>query len=781
MRLETVVASLKEFMIIDIRTLAIFLCITTFLQAIALFAQYRLDKTHSGLGWWTLGSIVLALGFAFNYLRDFPTFESIAIVANNALFVSSLALFHVGVLRFQGRHEQSSRLIAFCVVFTLIIIYFTYINNDLTIRRIMISGAVAATSFLVSWNLLNPKAYPLKASTDFLAVVFLSNGVFFLIRALTPFMGIPIGDAFTSTLTQIATYLVMLVTSTLWTFGFIIMVNQCLIIKSVEAQKYSELIFNTSPDAALITRLTDGYLVDINEGFTALIGYSRAEVIGKSTLDVNFWKNPEDRQKLVLVLSEKGFCENLEAVFQRKNGSQFVGMISAKVITLRGIPHIISVTRDISERKKAEEEKLTADAKIRTLSVAIEQSPVTTVITDLAGNIIFVNPKFTETTGYTAEEAIGKNPRILKTENTPSSEYKDLWSSILAGQNWHGIFQNKKKSGELYWESAVISPVKDEDGTITHFLAVKEDITERKRGEEALKESMARYRAVFDSANDAIVSSDSMGNIVSWNHAAETIFGYSKSEAIGLSLTILMPSNLQDAHRAGMARLENGGEEHMIGKTAEVEGQRKDGSKFPLEISLAKWQVFDNNFYTATIRDITERKRLKEELQKQATTDELTGLTNRRHFLHLTSSEMKRAIRLQRPLTIALIDIDYFKHINDTYGHASGDQALRCFTKICQKNIREIDVIARLGGDEFALLFPETNNEQAYVAMERIRLAITDHPFDILEKQISITISSGIASLSSDKESFDELLSRADQALYHAKELGRNRVIGYDK
>lgn len=136
--------------------------------------------------------------------------------------------------------------------------------------------------------------------------------------------------------------------------------------------------------------------------------------------------------------------------------------------------------------KRIEDESRKSDQLLRTLSVAIDQSPVTTVITDVEGNIEFVNPKFEEITGYTATEVKGMNPRILKDESKPSSDYKELWDTIMAGRNWSGTFHNKKKNGEYYWESAVISPVKDETGKITHFLALKEDITERKKDEERI-------------------------------------------------------------------------------------------------------------------------------------------------------------------------------------------------------------------------------------------------------------------------------------------------------
>ncbi len=131
-------------------------------------------------------------------------------------------------------------------------------------------------------------------------------------------------------------------------------------------------------------------------------------------------------------------------------------------------------------------EKLKVDERVRQLSRAVEQSPTSVVITDLEGRIQYVNPKFTALTGYTLEEALGQNPRILKTDLTPPEDYRKLWAAITSGQEWHGEFCNKKKNGELYWESASISPVKDGNGTITHFVAVKEDITERKRADEEI-------------------------------------------------------------------------------------------------------------------------------------------------------------------------------------------------------------------------------------------------------------------------------------------------------
>ena len=174
--------------------------------------------------------------------------------------------------------------------------------------------------------------------------------------------------------------------------------------------------------------------------------------------------------------------------------------------------------------------------------------------------------------------------------------------------------------------------------------------------------------------------------------------------------------------------------------------------------------------------EIGERKRLENQLRQQATTDELTGITNRRHFLELAQQELKRAARFNHPLALALLDIDQFKQLNDKYGHAVGDRALKHLTTICLKNIREIDIFARFGGDEFVLLLPETNEKQAHEIVERMRLALTAQPLQLDDTPIALTLSAGLSSLNA-QATLESLLNRADQALYRAKETGRNRTI----
>ena len=165
--------------------------------------------------------------------------------------------------------------------------------------------------------------------------------------------------------------------------------------------------------------------------------------------------------------------KTLDLKARRKDGQEIFIQLSLSSIQMDDGWHAVGIIRDITERRRMED-------KLRQLSMAVEQSPASVVITDPAGNIEYVNPKFMQSTGYIQAEVLGKNPCVLKSGEQSPETYRELWQTITSGKEWHGEFHNKKKNGELYWESASISPIRDLIGRITHFVAVKEDITARK-------------------------------------------------------------------------------------------------------------------------------------------------------------------------------------------------------------------------------------------------------------------------------------------------------------
>jgi PAS domain S-box-containing protein len=266
--------------------------------------------------------------------------------------------------------------------------------------------------------------------------------------------------------------------------------------------------------------------------------------------------------------------------------------------------------QDITERKKSEQE-------LRKLWRAVEQSPATVVITNVSGNIEYVNPKFVEITGYTAAEALGQNPRVLKSGLHAPGFYKAMWDTLLQGNVWQGEIRNKKKNGDLYWESACISPVRDIKGKITHFIAVKEDIAERKRAENALRESEARMRAVTDSAQDAILMMDQNGHISYWNPAAERMLGYTSPEALGQKLhAFIVPSHYHAAHHAALPMFQQTGQGAAVGKTLDLEARRKDGMEISVQLSLSAFHMGGAWHAVGILRDVTAQKQAEAELQE---------------------------------------------------------------------------------------------------------------------------------------------------------------------
>ena len=186
----------------------------------------------------------------------------------------------------------------------------------------------------------------------------------------------------------------------------------------------------------------------------------------------------------------------------------------------------VSSYHDLTEHRRALEQ-------IRKLSLAVEQSPSTVVITDPRGTIEYVNPRFTEITGYTSQEAIGQNPRVLRGEDTSAEHFADLWATISAGRQWRGEFHNRRKDGSYYWESASISPIKDDAGNISHFIAIKEDISERKQDEEKLRQTLSLLQATLESTADGILVVDRQGRVTLHNKRYSRLSGLPEGGLVG--------------------------------------------------------------------------------------------------------------------------------------------------------------------------------------------------------------------------------------------------------
>ncbi|GAB63539.1 MAG: diguanylate cyclase [Candidatus Jettenia sp.] len=326
--------------------------------------------------------------------------------------------------------------------------------------------------------------------------------------------------------------------------------------------------------------------------------------------------------------------------------------------------------------------------------------------------------------------------------------------------------------GSVVGVMAMFSKKQLKESTLEALGSVADTIAlgiQQKHTEKLLRESEERFRTVVQTATDAIILAESSGNIISWNKGAQSIFGYSEEKVSGKSITPLMPERYRDAHIKGIERMHLTGKKKIIGKTIEVHGLRKDGSEFPMELSISDWKTGKGTFYTAIIRDITVRKRMEEELRVLSLVDELTGLNNRRGFLTLAGQQLKTANRIKRGMWLIFIDLDGLKRINDTLGHQEGDFALIDVANILKETFRESDISARIGGDEFVVLMMENTDTDGNIVHDRLQEKIDLHNKK-RNRSFAISISVGITYYNPERPcSIDELLVQADKRMYEQK------------
>lgn len=353
---------------INIQNFSVFLVITHFIQIVVFFFQYKTNKNIKGIGYFFLWSATEILAFVLLFVRNTPAFEHISVLLLNITMLIGTLFIYIGLLRFFEKKINFKFLIGFFLCFLLPHLYYIYFDNNIVMRAININTYISAIALISAGVIHKYKTKEIALTANFIIVIFIIHALIFGYRCIMIVLGTSVTDLFKPTLFNVFPYIDAAIVSLLWTFGCIMMINQRLNAEITEANSQFRTIFETSPDSAVISTLDKGVFIECNEHFNRLTGYSKEEVLGHSALDIELWQNPDDRFKIVDIIKEKGICENFESVFKQKDGSAITGLLAAKIIQYKGIPHLMSVTRDITDRKVIEQEIKNKNEELKTLN-----------------------------------------------------------------------------------------------------------------------------------------------------------------------------------------------------------------------------------------------------------------------------------------------------------------------------------------------------------------------------------------------------------------------------
>jgi diguanylate cyclase (GGDEF)-like protein/PAS domain S-box-containing protein len=540
------------------------------------------------------------------------------------------------------------------------------------------------------------------------------------------------------------------------------------------AKGYAENLINTA-NAMVVELDVEGKVKVFNPAAEMITGYTLAELKGRNWFETIV---PRDRYPEVWAMFERlpagELLKRFENSILTKSGEErHIVWQNSEVRENDQIVGLVTFGIDITERKRAEE---ALREQKEFLNAILESEPECVKVLSADGKLLQMNQAglaMLEVDSIEEAQHEGLTGFILP-------EYHDAFSA-LSGRVFQGEpgtlkFPVKGARGTLRWLETHATPLRDAKGGVAALVGVTRDITERKRVEEALRESEEKFRLISTSAKDVIVIIGLDEEIIYWNPAAESTFGYKADEVMGQNLHhLLAPSRHHDAARRGFEHFRMSGEGALIGKTMETTALRRNGEEFPIELSISAMRMDGRWQALGIIRDITERKKTEEKIRQLAYYDALTDLPNRRMLLDRLNQALAQAKRYQRAVAVMFLDLDRFKLINDTLGHDIGDELLKEVATRLNACVRSGDTVARQGGDEFVIVLAEVAHSQdAALVAEKI-ISTLGQPIFVNSHELQVTTSIGIALFPvNGTDDAQELMRKADAAMYAAKEAGRN-------
>lgn len=534
-------------------------------------------------------------------------------------------------------------------------------------------------------------------------------------------------------------------------------------------QKFAS-VFQQCPDILVIARHSDGCLLEVNEAFEEQIGLQAAEVLGRTSTELGLW-GVAGSGPAVLERLQQGGIRNLEMTFRRSNGQIFTGLTSAETFELDSTLALVVAVRDISQLKETQEQLQISEEKF---AKAFHASPDGLLLSRQSdGLLIEVNEGFCRLTGYDLNPSMDQTSMDL-----------GIWVDLNERKRLVDLLQRdgfvrdfschiRRSDGQIRLCELSARPLPI--AGVDCMLTMARDITER----HLMQEKLQLAATVFENTAEGVLITDTDQRISAVNRAFSEITGYSEAEALGQTPRLLASGQHDSAFYAALWH-QLTAEGHWQG---EIYNRRKNGELYPgwLTISAVRNIEREITHFVAVFADISSLKHAQAKLDYQAHHDPLTGLPNRTLFENRLQAALACAQVSNRQGAVLFLDLDRFKHINDSLGHPVGDLLLKGIAQRLKDQVRDVDTVARLGGDEFIILLPGLHKASDASAIANKLLTCFTAPFQAGEHEFFTSASIGISLYPQDGSDVASLIRNADAAMYRSKAKGRNRVEAYTR
>ena len=528
----------------------------------------------------------------------------------------------------------------------------------------------------------------------------------------------------------------------------------------------------------------EGHWLQVNRRLCEIVGYPESELLRLTFQDITYAEDLDaDLAHMRELLAGTVPYFQMEKRYVHYDGH--LVWINLTVSLVRGADggplHTVAHMEDISQRKRLEQDLRHSEAR---LQATLDAIPDMLIEVGLDGRYHDVRAPRADLLLAPAQQLLGRLVSEVMSADASSVVYSALQEAHALGFSTGRQIALEVPQG-LRWFELSIARKSVLAGEEPRFIALSRDITQRKLAEAAVVESALHTQTILDNMADCVITIDARGLVQSFNVAASQVFGYGVDEVLGRNVSMLMPEPDRGRHDGYLRHHLETVENRIIGSSREVEGLRKDGTRFPMNLSVSRVARGGQTTFIGIVRDITQHRRDVEEIRRLAFYDLLTGLPNRRLLMDRLKQAMVTSARNGQHGALMFLDLDQFKQLNDSMGHDIGDVLLQQVGLRLQGCVREGDSVARLGGDEFVVLLEglslnahEAAN-QAEIVANKV-LEAFGQPFSLHGVPHESTPSIGIVVFLGDQQGLDVLLKNADVAMYQAKAAGRNTARFFD-